>query len=175
MLRAQVEEAHSSGWVDQPGDSLNLLTFSARTPTCVRSTWSCQPTREVRSKHWEVGPSTCLVSGSQTPIRTCLIFCINKNRCAGSLIYGDRYFVYGKIHPIFRAQAVWIMLFSVLRTSHVGFELQMYGIYLVNTTVCTRSDHAVQLPGQTVGEGMIPTRSWKYKLVAQYSCTNITR
>ena len=37
------EEAQISGWVDQPGDYLNLLTFSASTPTRLR-------TRDVWSK-----------------------------------------------------------------------------------------------------------------------------
>ena len=37
------EEAQTSGWVDQPGDYLNLLTFSASTPTRLR-------TRDVWSK-----------------------------------------------------------------------------------------------------------------------------
>ena len=31
----------TSGWVDQPGDYLNLLKFSARTPTLLRLAWSC--------------------------------------------------------------------------------------------------------------------------------------
>ena len=31
------KEAHPSGWVNQPGDYLHLLTFSARTPTRLSS------------------------------------------------------------------------------------------------------------------------------------------
>ena len=38
------EEAQTSGWVDQPGDYLNLLTFSATTPTRLRSARICLPT-----------------------------------------------------------------------------------------------------------------------------------
>ena len=36
-IRKKKEEAQTSGCVDQPGDYLNLLTFSARTPWA----WSC--------------------------------------------------------------------------------------------------------------------------------------
>ena len=36
-----------------------------------------------------------------TPVQTCLIPSINKRRFPGFLIYGDRYFIYGKIYPFF--------------------------------------------------------------------------
>ena len=39
------EKAQASVWVDQPGDYPNLLTISARTPTRLRSAWSCSPSR----------------------------------------------------------------------------------------------------------------------------------
>ena len=35
----------------------------------------------------------------KTPVQTCLIPSINKHRFSGFLIYGDRYFIYGKIYP----------------------------------------------------------------------------
>ena len=43
------------------------------------------------------GQSTRYVCGSQNLIQTCLILPINKHRFVGSLIYGDRSFVYGQI------------------------------------------------------------------------------
>ena len=37
----------------------------------------------------------------ETPVQTCLILSINKQRFSGFLICGDRYFIYGKIYPFF--------------------------------------------------------------------------
>ena len=36
----------------------------------------------------------------KSSIQTCLILPTKKHRFAFSLIYGDRYFVYGQIHPL---------------------------------------------------------------------------
>ena len=35
----------------------------------------------------------------KTPVQTCLILSINKHIFSGLLIYGDRYFIHGKIYP----------------------------------------------------------------------------
>ena len=36
----------------------------------------------------------------KTPVQTCLVLSINKRRFSGFLIYGDLYFIYGKVYPL---------------------------------------------------------------------------
>ena len=45
-------------------------------------------------------PATCLCFRTPNPRYIHASFSINKRRFAGSLIYGDRYFVYGQIYPL---------------------------------------------------------------------------
>ena len=85
--------AQTSGWVDEPGDYLNLLTFSETTPAHLRSAWSCKlatvgsgPNSEKRG-----GSHLSLFPDPKTPVQTCPIISTNKHRFVGSFIYGNRY------------------------------------------------------------------------------------
>jgi len=90
-----MEEAQTSGSVYQPGDCLNLLTFSARTRlACSRLGLASLLVRS--GPNSEVGQLPAL--DPKSPMRTFLINSINKHRLAGSHINGDRYFIYEQIY-----------------------------------------------------------------------------
>ena len=64
---AQKEEAYNSGWVDQPGDYLNQMTFSARTPTRVRRLGLFNLLEMTGPNSERGGQATCHVSEPQNP------------------------------------------------------------------------------------------------------------
>ena len=54
------------------------------------------------SERWggELWPALPSFPDPKIPIQTCLILSTNEHQFACSLIYGDRYFVYGQNYPL---------------------------------------------------------------------------
>ena len=66
-----------------------------------------------------MGKLPVIFADPKTPVRTCLITSINKHRFSRFLIYGDRYFIYGKIYPLLLLVKRVILPYPPLRGTHV--------------------------------------------------------
>ena len=70
----------------------------------------------------EPWPALASFPDPKIPIRACLILSTSKHRFACSLIYGDRYFVYGQIYPSYLVRSISTCSMSYYRRQAVAYH-----------------------------------------------------
>ena len=74
----------------------------------------------------------------KTPVQTCLILSINKHRCSGFLIYGDRHFVYEKIYPQQYVSEFFSSFSSFCFRPHLTFYFISSTVYVLMCSCCSQ-------------------------------------